>query len=128
MGVLTQEERPEIPEDCPAKYAKLMRDCWASRSEDRPDTEQIIKVRAPLMLCVLQALIARSTSSPWASMRRTGGEKPRLDVLSLSLSLSLYDPCQNSTWRMCTLCGTPLARPRPPCVLIFRHVFFVFRE
>ena len=42
MGVLTQDERPEIPSDTPAKFAQLMRDCWAPRSEDRLSTEAII--------------------------------------------------------------------------------------
>jgi len=30
MGVLTLNERPEIPDACPAKFAKLIIDCWNS--------------------------------------------------------------------------------------------------
>jgi hypothetical protein len=36
-------ERPEIPKDCPPKYANLIQMCWQANHQKRPSFSQILE-------------------------------------------------------------------------------------
>ena len=36
--------RPQIPRDCPRRYAALMQQCWDEESDPRPPFDQIIQI------------------------------------------------------------------------------------
>jgi serine/threonine protein kinase len=41
--VVLQEEREEIPQDCPAKFRSLITQCWSAIPAQRPSTKAIIE-------------------------------------------------------------------------------------
>ncbi|KAJ0398555.1 hypothetical protein P43SY_003384 [Pythium insidiosum] len=43
LGVLNNNLRPTIPEDCPPLFKRLMTMCWATSPEKRPTFEQILE-------------------------------------------------------------------------------------
>ena len=43
-GVLTENLRPEIPENCLPEYAELMKQCWAKNPEERPSFDVVLRI------------------------------------------------------------------------------------
>jgi len=44
MRVLTMNERPDIPDTCPAKFAKLISDCWNSNPKKRLGIALVLEI------------------------------------------------------------------------------------
>lgn len=41
-AVCIQGARPQIPDECPREFAKLLNECWASDPEQRPTIDSIL--------------------------------------------------------------------------------------
>eukprot|EP00884_Botryococcus_braunii_P016253 jgi/Botrbrau1/3310/Bobra.0048s0007.1 len=42
-AVAVNDQRPEVPSDCPTDFADLLRSCWASEASERPPFAEIVR-------------------------------------------------------------------------------------
>ena len=50
LSILAKENRPQIPNDVPSFYAEVMKSCWNSDPDKRPDSSQLIDLFETLMM------------------------------------------------------------------------------
>jgi serine/threonine protein kinase len=98
-------ERPEIPADCPAEWAALIKACWAQKPADRP--------RFATLVGPLRALVD-ATPEPPRSTTPGAAQTPRPGYSERYVLGGRLQPCHGrGSWALLIRCPAPCAQLDP---------------